>query len=106
MVTTLVSYEDMREKFIEKSTAWFGYIVKCNDGTYYTGITKDPSKRLDSHESGKGAIFLRVKNKKPFEMRIVMGFGDMDTALDFEHKMKHERKSKKIAMFEKGRKVS
>jgi len=35
------------------------YIVECIDGTYYTGYTTDLGKRLDTHNSGKGAKYTR-----------------------------------------------
>ena len=34
--------------------SWYVYIVRCNDGTLYTGITKDLEKRIDEHNSGNG----------------------------------------------------
>lgn len=33
---------------------WYVYIVCCNDGTLYTGITTDLERRIASHNSGKG----------------------------------------------------
>ncbi|MBQ3507166.1 MAG: GIY-YIG nuclease family protein [Clostridia bacterium] len=32
--------------------SYFVYILKCADGTYYTGITTDPSRRLREHNAG------------------------------------------------------
>ena len=34
--------------------SWYVYIVRCNDGTLYTGITKNLDKRIDEHNSGNG----------------------------------------------------
>ena len=36
---------------------WTVYIIKCGDGTYYTGISNDVSRRLEEHRSGKGAKY-------------------------------------------------
>ena len=33
---------------------WYVYILKCGDGTLYTGITDDVSARLQAHREGKG----------------------------------------------------
>ena len=33
----------------------YTYILQCSDGTYYTGWTNDLEKRLDAHNTGKGA---------------------------------------------------
>lgn len=37
------------------------YIVKCADGTYYTGWTNDLKKRLATHNAGKGAKYTRTR---------------------------------------------
>lgn len=39
--------------------SWIVYIVRCKDGTLYTGITKDLEKRIEAHDSGKGAKYTR-----------------------------------------------
>ena len=41
----------------EKS--WFVYILRCADGTLYTGMTDDPEQRLEAHNAGKGAKYTR-----------------------------------------------
>ena len=38
---------------------WYVYIVKCNDDSYYTGITTDIDRRIDEHNSGIGAKYTR-----------------------------------------------
>jgi len=38
---------------------YYTYILKCSDGTYYTGITNDIDNRLKCHNSGKGAKYTR-----------------------------------------------
>ena len=38
---------------------WILYILECKDGTLYTGITDDLSRRIQMHESGKGAKYTR-----------------------------------------------
>lgn len=38
---------------------FFTYILECSDGTYYTGWTDNLEKRLDTHNSGKGAKYTR-----------------------------------------------
>ena len=38
---------------------WFLYILRCGDGTLYTGITTDVEARLEQHRSGKGAKYTR-----------------------------------------------
>ena len=39
--------------------AWLVYILKCSDGSLYTGITNDMPARLAAHEAGTGAKYTR-----------------------------------------------
>mgnify|MGYP001589659135 FL=1 len=38
---------------------WSLYILRCADGTLYTGITTDVEKRVKAHNAGKGAKYTR-----------------------------------------------
>ena len=38
---------------------WYLYILRCGDGTLYTGITTDIQRRLEAHRCGKGAKYTR-----------------------------------------------
>ncbi|MFA6189910.1 MAG: GIY-YIG nuclease family protein [Candidatus Staskawiczbacteria bacterium] len=38
---------------------WFVYIIKCVDGSLYTGYTNDLEKRFEKHKSGKGSKYIR-----------------------------------------------
>lgn len=49
---------------MEKS--WKLYILRCRDGSLYTGITTDVEKRLAAHNAGKGAKYTR--SRKPVEL--------------------------------------
>jgi putative endonuclease len=40
--------------------AWSVYMVRCGDGTFYTGIAKDVALRLKAHNAGKGAAYTRA----------------------------------------------
>lgn len=69
------------------------YILKCNDGTYYTGYTNDLSRRLKMHESGKGAKYTRGRG--PFEVVYKEYFPTKEQA------MKREYEIKQLTRFEK-----
>lgn len=47
-------------------TQWYVYILRCGDGTLYTGITTDVYRRLQQHRSGKGAKYTR--GRAPLEL--------------------------------------
>lgn len=38
---------------------WFLYLIECQDGSIYTGITVDVDKRYAAHNAGKGAKYMR-----------------------------------------------
>lgn len=42
---------------------WFVYIVRCSDGSFYTGMTKDVKRRLDEHNNSYhlGARYTRTR---------------------------------------------
>ena len=40
-------------------SVWYLYILRCGDGSLYTGITTDVEKRLEAHSSGTGAKYTR-----------------------------------------------
>ncbi len=45
---------------------WHVYVLRCGDGTLYTGITTDVQARLKTHRSGKGAKYTR--GRLPLEL--------------------------------------
>lgn len=45
---------------------WYLYILRCGDGSLYTGITTDVEKRLEAHRAGKGAKYTRGRG--PLEL--------------------------------------
>lgn len=45
---------------------WTVYILRCGDGTLYTGIALDVQARLEQHRSGKGAKYTRGRG--PLEL--------------------------------------
>jgi len=40
---------------------WFVYLVRCCDGTLYTGITKDIARRCEQHNAGTGSRYTRSR---------------------------------------------
>lgn len=45
---------------------WSVYVLRCGDGSLYTGIAKDVEARLKKHNSGKGAAYTRTH--RPVEL--------------------------------------
>lgn len=43
------------------SASWFVYMVRCSDGTLYTGATTDVKRRVLAHNTGRGARYTRSR---------------------------------------------
>ncbi len=66
---------------------WSIYLLRCVDGSVYTGITTDVSRRISEHEQGKrGAKYLRGRG--PFELVYQRAVGDRSIATRIEYRVK------------------
>ena len=41
--------------------SWFCYLLLCSDGSYYTGVAKDLTSRVQVHQNGRGARYTRAR---------------------------------------------
>lgn len=76
------------------------YILKCEDGSYYTGYTTDMEKRLSAHQSGKGAKYTR--SHKPIEIIHEEIFPDKSSALKREYEIKQLTREQKEILVKGG----
>lgn len=78
--------------------SWSVYIVRCRDGTLYTGIARDIPRRLAEHTGpgGRGARYLRSRG--PLELVFEAPVGDRSLALRVERRIKKLRRSDKEAL--------
>lgn len=67
-------------------STWKLYILRCGDGSLYTGITTDVQKRLAAHRSGKGAKYTRGRG--PLELVYSEECGSHSDALRRELEIK------------------
>ena len=73
------------------------YILKCNDNTYYTGITSNLEKRLQKHDFGKHHGSYTFK-RRPVELKFFAEFTDIELAIQTENQIKKWYKIKKEAL--------
>ena len=76
---------------------FYCYILECADGTYYTGWTTDPERRLKQHNNGTGSRYTR--SRLPVKMVFLEPQPDRATAMKREMAIKrlpHERKKRLI----------
>jgi len=75
------------------------YILKCADGSYYTGSTKDLNRRLAQHQLGEGANF--TKKHLPVELVYTEEFDRIDSAFYREKQVQGWSRAKKEALINK-----
>ena len=72
------------------------YIVRCKDGTFYTGATNDLDKRLASHNAGNGAKY--VRGRGPVRVVYAKAYRDYTRALQAERALKQLTRTQKAAL--------
>ncbi len=73
------------------------YILRCADGSYYTGIACDVDARLSEHATGKrGAKYLR--GRAPFELVFSGNAGSRGEAQALEYRVKKLKRAEKQAL--------
>ncbi len=72
---------------------WYVYILKCKDGSYYTGITNNLEQRLSDHNNGKGAKYTR--HRRPLKLIYKKEYPDKLTANRREIAIKDMSREKK-----------
>ena len=75
---------------------WFVYMVRCADGSLYTGYTNDVKRREAVHNTGKGAKY--TKSRLPVMLVYQEGFEDRSEALKRECAIKKLTKAQKEAL--------
>jgi len=68
------------------SRKWLLYILKCRDGTFYTGITCDLERRLEQHGCGRASRYTR--SRLPVSLIHAEGCRSKSSALKKEFAMK------------------
>lgn len=73
------------------------YILKCSDGSYYTGVTSNLSTRMFKHNSGFYPNCFTV-NRRPLELVFYCEFTDINIAIETEKQIKRWSRAKKEAL--------
>ena len=78
--------------------AAFVYMLRCKDGSLYTGWTNDLEHRLAMHNSGRGARYTRGRG--PLELVYSEELPDKEAALRRECAIKKLRREQKLALLQ------
>ena len=74
----------------------FAYILRCADGTLYTGYARDVDRRLDTHNSGRGASYTR--GRRPVRLVFAESFDTQKDAMRRERQIKKLTRAQKLAL--------
>ena len=82
---------------------WVVYILRCGDGTLYTGCTNDLPHRLEAHRGGRGAKYTR--SRLPVELAYQEEAADRPAALRREAAIKRLTRQEKLKLIERGESI-
>lgn len=71
----------------------YTYVVKCSDGTFYTGWTNNLEKRIACHNAGKGANY--TKTRRPVALVYYETFETKEDAMRREYAIKQMSRTEK-----------
>lgn len=77
-------------------TAHYVYVVRCANGSLYTGYTKDIEARIAAHNEGKGGRYTRAH--RPVELIASWNFATKREALQIEYRIKQLPRQKKLEL--------
>jgi len=76
---------------------WYVYIIRCRDGSLYTGSTTDVVRRLKEHNAKKGGHYTCVRT--PVKLEYQEKYSTRSEALKREAQIKRCSRQKKLAIF-------
>ncbi|MDD4875892.1 MAG: GIY-YIG nuclease family protein [Dehalococcoidales bacterium] len=77
---------------------WYLYLIRCHDGSLYTGITTDVARRFAEHQGNKGSGSKYLRGRGPLILVFQKKLGDKSLALGVESKIKKLSKARKEEM--------
>ena len=81
-----------------KPKTWHVYILECQDGSFYTGVTNDIDTRMKTHANGKGSKYVSQKGFKKFLKAKLCK--DKSDACKCEYEIKQLPRSEKLGWFD------
>lgn len=84
------------------SGAWFVYLLRCADGSFYTGITTDVGRRVTEHNTDDALGARYTRGRRPVELVHVESAGSRSDATRRERVLKKMRRGAKLALIAGG----
>lgn len=79
---------------------WTVYILRCSDGSYYTGITRDLDRRLQEHNAGEKRAAAYTRGRRPVRLVYQEQKKNRSTAQKREAQLKRLSRREKIALLQ------
>ena len=79
-------------------TEFFCYVLECADGSFYTGWTTNPERRLRDHNAGRGGRYTR--SRRPHRLAYLERLPDRSTAMQRERAIKSLSRDRKLALID------
>jgi putative endonuclease len=80
------------------ATAWWVYLLRCADGTLYTGITTDVMRRVAEHNGEGGAGARYTRSRRPVQLVYVEAAASRAAASRREAEIKQLDRARKLAL--------
>ena len=84
--------------------SWFCYMVRCRDGSFYVGISKDVEERVKRHNWGVGPSY--TAERRPLKLVWSRPYPDAETARKREKEIMGWSRAKKLELMAKARRQS
>ena len=99
-----MSRKDRKPKAKPSGEKWIVYIVRCADGSLYTGITKDVTRRCQQHNAGMASRYTR--SRRPVKLIYQEAHPDQSSALKREAAIKAMNQREKLTMIHQRKKTA
>jgi len=80
----------------EQAESHYVYIVRCANGSLYTGYARDVAQRIAAHNAGKGGRYTRAH--RPVALVVYWRFSTKRAALQEEYRIKQLSRKQKLAL--------
>jgi putative endonuclease len=89
-----------RPASVPGTPSWLVYVLECDNGSYYTGVTNDLKKRFAAHRAGRGARYTRMH--PPVRILMTVPAATKNQSLQLEIWLKRKGRTVKEGLFRSG----
>lgn len=83
---------------VQRFDGWWVYLIGCQDGSIYVGISRDVARRIAEHRSGGAKAARYLRGRAPLRLLAAEPVGERGDALAVEYRLKRCSAQDKAAM--------